>query len=444
MGRKKTRAADIKRRLNEEEKFPSPFASIKLVEKKEEEKKTAKKPLPPQKPKKPSEIVQGYNPSSSFADILYAYEHTGNPYVMPSSSRKKEIAESRTDFGAILEKWEGRGKPQKKKTDKTGPEKKSTYHPTKSFGDILAAFDGSDVKKDDRSAAPAKQAEPIPEETFFRQESEDEKRSPDAAWSIFGSNESFVRKEKEEEKEELPPQIKVERVSKPYNPTKSFADILSSFENSGNKKKAEEEETKIAAEKQNPFTEEKQEESLFRTESEDEKRAPEAVWSIFGNNKIPERKAEEQPDEEVIRHDSNKADTLQSIPSFGPVFSAFEKKNEKTFDEILKEKGDLSSQKKELTISRLRTMMPQATLDLHGDTIAQAESSVKSFLDECHQNGLRKISIITGKGLHSEDGIGVLRDAVIRILDQSGMVSEKYSAPQSAGGSGALWIILKA
>ncbi|MBO8436884.1 MAG: Smr/MutS family protein, partial [Spirochaetes bacterium] len=94
--------------------------------------------------------------------------------------------------------------------------------------------------------------------------------------------------------------------------------------------------------------------------------------------------------------------------------------------------------------SKLRTMMPQSTLDLHGYTVAEAESCVKSFLDECRENGLRKISIITGKGLHSEDGIGVLRDAVIHVLDESGIVSEKYSAPQSAGGSGALWIILKA
>ena len=69
---------------------------------------------------------------------------------------------------------------------------------------------------------------------------------------------------------------------------------------------------------------------------------------------------------------------------------------------------------------------------------------MKAFLAECRDNGLRKISIITGKGLHSEDGVGVLRDAVIRVLDESGAVSEKFSAPQSAGGSGALWIILKA
>ena len=69
---------------------------------------------------------------------------------------------------------------------------------------------------------------------------------------------------------------------------------------------------------------------------------------------------------------------------------------------------------------------------------------MKAFLDECVENKLRKISIITGKGLHSEDGIGVLRQYVSTLLDASPAVSEKANAPISAGGAGAFWIILKA
>ena len=110
----------------------------------------------------------------------------------------------------------------------------------------------------------------------------------------------------------------------------------------------------------------------------------------------------------------------------------------------MKEKGDGRDQRPVITISKLRTMMPQATLDLHGETINEAEASIRSFLDECVKSRIRKISIITGKGLHSSDGIGVLRDTAIRVLNESGLVSEMSSAPLSAGGSGALWIILKA
>lgn len=89
-------------------------------------------------------------------------------------------------------------------------------------------------------------------------------------------------------------------------------------------------------------------------------------------------------------------------------------------------------------------MPPQATLDLHGETQVEAEKLVNDFLSECVENHLRKICIITGKGLHSETGEGVLRSVTEKILEESGMVSEKNNAPLNAGGSGALWIILKA
>ncbi len=128
---------------------------------------------------------------------------------------------------------------------------------------------------------------------------------------------------------------------------------------------------------------------------------------------------------------------------FSDILSEFNDENVKTFEEILKEKGE-ESKKRVQTINELRMLRPQATLDLHQLTQDEAESAIKEFLSECKDNGIRKISIITGKGLHSEDGIGVLRSVTERVLDESGLVSEKKSAPFNAGGSGALWIILKA
>ena len=441
MGRKKTRAADIRRRLKEDPD-PSPFAGIKLVEKKEPEKKASQK-KPPLPPRKPSEIVQGYNPSSSFADILYAYEHTGNPYMMPSASKKQEIASKPTDFGAILDKWEGRTAAPKKKASSSAPAAKSVYKPTRSFADILSSFEGTAKPAASGGKAPEKERVDsiIPDpDPLFRRESEDEKRSPEASWSIFGGNDSFVRKEEkkaEEPGKKDPPQ----RASKPYSPTKSFADILSSYERREPVRKEKQPE---APKSSQPAADLPDEAPLFRRESEDEKRSPEAVWSVFGNNRIPERP--DKAPEEALPSNGESRGRAGYHPSsdFSSILSRYEKRSEKTFDEIMKEKGDRSQEKPQLTVSRLRSMLPQAILDLHGYTVSEAESRVKAFLGECRDNGLRKISIITGKGLHSEDGVGVLRDAVIRVLDESGTVSEKFSAPQSAGGSGALWIILKA
>ena len=443
-GKKKTRAADIKRRLIDDEREPSPFASIKLVEKKEEEKKPKVKPAP-SKPKKPSEIVQGYDPSSSFADILYSFEHTGNPYSMPAPKRG-EMKKPEVDFGAILDQWEGRGK--KKPEHKAVETKKSTYNPTRSFGDILDSFEGRKPSVKKESISPDKAEEEIPKDTLFREKEEDDVVSSSVSWTIFGGrNEEFRRPEpekKEEKAEETP--VKEEKRKPLYKPSKSFADILSEYE--GERKTVE---TSVPSVKEDPVVRDMPEEkplseNLFRTPSDGEKRAEGVAWSVFGGNeRKPERKTEEAESKPEPVSEKVPVRHYKAEKPFSTILSEYETKDrEKTFDEYLKEKGDGERKPAVITISKLRTMPPQATLDLHGDTVKEAEDEVRRFLSECVENRLRKISIITGKGLHSEDGVGVLRQTALRILDESGIVSEISSAPSSAGGSGALWIILKA
>ena len=77
----------------------SPFSSIVLKEKAEARKEERRE-------KTGSEIVGGYDPDASFADILNAYEKTGNPYAL----KKAKAVEEPTDFASIFEKWENRGK----------------------------------------------------------------------------------------------------------------------------------------------------------------------------------------------------------------------------------------------------------------------------------------------------------------------------------------------
>ncbi|MBU0729025.1 MAG: Smr/MutS family protein [Proteobacteria bacterium] len=54
---------------------------------------------------------------------------------------------------------------------------------------------------------------------------------------------------------------------------------------------------------------------------------------------------------------------------------------------------------------------PQAEIDLHGFTAAEALIKTEAFIHTARGNGLREIRIITGKGLHSQ-GKAVLPDAV--------------------------------
>ena len=109
----------------------------------------------------------------------------------------------------------------------------------------------------------------------------------------------------------------------------------------------------------------------------------------------------------------------------------------------MKEKGDGKVKRRTFTFTELKRMDPQATLDLHGETQKDSEVKVREFLSSSLSNGLRKISIITGKGLHSEDGQGVLREVAEGILRESDAVSDISNAPLSKGGSGALWVVLK-
>lgn len=570
VARKKHKDIKPAEKKKEEFKDVSPFASVVLKEKKEEPKKAPQKAMPKSSGKKPHEIVQGYNPSASFADILYAYEHTGNPYAMPES-KKKKISEKKTDFGAILDQWEGKT-PTKKKT--AAVEKKSEYKPTKSFADILSQFEGSDKPSSGRLNNKAKPEFEKPEETsFFRKEDEDYKRDPNSSWSVLGNNESYVRPVKKEEKKAPKKEETKEykRSSSPYKATKDFADILSSFEGEKKKKeelapkpkklekkkeeekpveilsdnnlfKKEDEDNKRAknaswsvlgnndsfvrpvVKKEEPIQktvekeplqrasepyvptkdfssilssfEEKREKAvsssplikeedtfddpisgnnLFRTEDEDNKRAKNAAWSILGNNDSFVRPIEEKKpviiEEPKVKRVSEPyepkkdfAEVLKDYEEKKPAWSfngsnveydksktiekhdapkPVEAEPVKTFDEILKEKGDDKKSKPVYTLTELRRMLPQSTLDLHGETVAEAEVLIKNFLEDCCVAGLRKVSIITGKGLHSEDGVGVLRVLTERVLEESGMVSEKNNAPLRAGGSGALWIILK-
>lgn len=51
---------------------------------------------------------------------------------------------------------------------------------------------------------------------------------------------------------------------------------------------------------------------------------------------------------------------------------------------------------------------PQVELDLHGLTVAEATVRVESFVQTAHAKGLKTLRLITGKGLHSEEGRAVL------------------------------------
>ncbi|MEO3427824.1 Smr/MutS family protein [Pelagibius sp. CAU 1746] len=87
----------------------------------------------------------------------------------------------------------------------------------------------------------------------------------------------------------------------------------------------------------------------------------------------------------------------------------------------------------------------EATLDLHGLRQAEAHRRLERFLAESQAAGKRCVLIVTGKGLHKEEG-GVLRANVPRWLNEAPNRAKVLSfdyAQQKHGGTGALYVLLR-
>jgi DNA-nicking Smr family endonuclease len=88
-------------------------------------------------------------------------------------------------------------------------------------------------------------------------------------------------------------------------------------------------------------------------------------------------------------------------------------------------------------------LKPEDELDLHGLNVAEASAKIRFFLQDSIYHGFQTVLIITGKGLHSNDG-PVLRQAMEKLLDQlCEQVVEWGVAPRRYGGSGALVVFLR-
>ena len=97
-------------------------------------------------------------------------------------------------------------------------------------------------------------------------------------------------------------------------------------------------------------------------------------------------------------------------------------------------------------------LAPEARLDLHGMTLAQAQPALSSFIHESHAKGLRLVLVITGKGRARRDDspipsrIGALRHHVPYWLNSAPLkplVLQINEAHARHGGGGAVYVYLK-
>lgn len=87
---------------------------------------------------------------------------------------------------------------------------------------------------------------------------------------------------------------------------------------------------------------------------------------------------------------------------------------------------------------------PAATLDLHGHSAAQAERALSRFLPGAFAAGQTALLVVHGKGLRSGQSGGVLKTLTHRCLKQQPAVQAFCSALPRDGGTGALYVLLRA
>ena len=93
--------------------------------------------------------------------------------------------------------------------------------------------------------------------------------------------------------------------------------------------------------------------------------------------------------------------------------------------------------------------------DLHGYSLDDANKRIEDLICNCYKNGFKKIIIVTGKGLHSDNvndpyvskDLGILKYSVPEYIKNNkalmSLIIEIKEASLEDGGSGAFYIYLK-
>lgn len=88
----------------------------------------------------------------------------------------------------------------------------------------------------------------------------------------------------------------------------------------------------------------------------------------------------------------------------------------------------------------------QARLDLHGLTQEEAKAALERFVQDARVAGHRCVVVVTGRGLHSEDQVPVLKRGVQSWLTRGRLARQVLAfctAKPTDGGAGALYVLLR-
>ena len=127
-------------------------------------------------------------------------------------------------------------------------------------------------------------------------------------------------------------------------------------------------------------------------------------------------------------------------------------KDKKDWEEFLSSDEKLPN--KDLKFSKKKTLKTRH-IDLHGFTLEQANITITKFIEDCYQNSVSKIIVVTGKGLHSNvekdpyvsKDLSILKYSVPEFIENNSELMKKIIEIKDAkiedGGAGAFYILLR-
>ena len=135
--------------------------------------------------------------------------------------------------------------------------------------------------------------------------------------------------------------------------------------------------------------------------------------------------------------------------------------NNKLSDKDKKDWQNFTSSKekvhnKDLSLLQMKIDKDQVkTIDLHGFSLENANRTIDEFINRCFKTNVSKITVITGKGLRSNNinnpyvskNLSILKNSVPEFIKSNTDLMKKIKNIQEAkaedGGSGAFNILLK-
>jgi len=102
-------------------------------------------------------------------------------------------------------------------------------------------------------------------------------------------------------------------------------------------------------------------------------------------------------------------------------------KDKKDWENFLNNKDPLEVKDKEL--QQKKTIM-EKSIDLHGLTLNEANNKIYEFIKYCYENNVKKINVITGKGMRSKNINDPYQSKDLSIL--------KHSVPEYIKGNSDL------